>query len=589
MASSDISWLDRVGIHGVVVSSRSTVFDAHNVKARKDRKHSHGECATTVRNHPFGRPRWRLYVYGALLVHVLLHQQLAAESEEDVDDMMVAGTKLKRAHHLYSAWTDLYRLSNKSGLSEPLNLRDAATAGSSFRGWVPPAPHLQDCQTLTRQSQEAEVRGPNGELPAWSTAQSPSCPPQPPWVRGADEDNLAMTRQAQADIWAHQFPVDCNKEGLKFVVATWGGAMGHGIGSGLHMASYSFSSAIHHGRIFVLYPGSFERANHDGCQGEYRGNAKCYFAPVTPAACVERAMALWKSQENPKYDIHNVESVLASDLPTVVFGAWQIGIRMEARAADKWGTPWRERPVSFEVLGNVPGRHSDIHLKVNWWLSQAVRFMLRWQTTYMCHITNELRHSAYGLQVALQVEAAKASLQRASKEMGTGGNAQSALSMAKDASLLDGFADSDEPYIPRPIISLHVRQGDKAGEMRLFSLAAHMWQVHRLRKFSPGLRHIWLSTEMQEVVDDANKYRQFSFLYSKNARQNGATSIFNYERSVGYEELVGGSFANLLISAESDYYVGTLGSNWCRLINELRLTNGRFKCGYISLNNYDEW
>ena len=34
------------------------------------------------------------------------------------------------------------------------------------------------------------------------------------------------------------------------------------------------------------------------------------------------------------------------------------------------------------------------------------------------------------------------------------------------------------------------------------------------------------------------------------------------------------SFANLLVSVQADYFVGTLSSNWCRLVNELQRTRG---------------
>ena len=44
------------------------------------------------------------------------------------------------------------------------------------------------------------------------------------------------------------------------------------------------------------------------------------------------------------------------------------------------------------------------------------------------------------------------------------------------------------------------------------------------------------------------------------------------------------SLANLLIAAQCDYFIGSLGSNWNRLINELRLTSGRLKAGYLGLN-----
>eukprot|EP00271_Cylindrocystis_brebissonii_P005588 TRINITY_DN17707_c0_g1_i2.p2 TRINITY_DN17707_c0_g1~~TRINITY_DN17707_c0_g1_i2.p2 ORF type:complete len:107 (+),score=17.08 TRINITY_DN17707_c0_g1_i2:101-421(+) len=44
------------------------------------------------------------------------------------------------------------------------------------------------------------------------------------------------------------------------------------------------------------------------------------------------------------------------------------------------------------------------------------------------------------------------------------------------------------------------------------------------------------------------------------------------------------SFINLEIAAQCDYFIGTLGSNWDRLINALRKTNGRLNRGYLSFN-----
>ena len=61
-----------------------------------------------------------------------------------------------------------------------------------------------------------------------------------------------------------------------------------------------------------------------------------------------------------------------------------------------------------------------------------------------------------------------------------------------------------------------------------------------------------------------------------------------YLTSVGVGTSVGASFANLLISSECDYFVGILASNWNRLIDELKSTNGRMSAGYIALNA-DEW
>ncbi len=44
------------------------------------------------------------------------------------------------------------------------------------------------------------------------------------------------------------------------------------------------------------------------------------------------------------------------------------------------------------------------------------------------------------------------------------------------------------------------------------------------------------------------------------------------------------SFVNLLVQQECDFFIGTLGSSWDRLINGLRKTNGKLNSGYVSLN-----
>lgn len=93
---------------------------------------------------------------------------------------------------------------------------------------------------------------------------------------------------------------------------------------------------------------------------------------------------------------------------------------------------------------------------------------------------------------------------------------------------------------------------------------------------------------VQSVINEADLYRNWIFMHTTNKRQEGSLAMVAYEKSVGKQLLMDLSLANLLISAECDYFVGTLGSNWNRLINELRLTNGRFKAGYITLN-LKEW
>lgn len=52
-------------------------------------------------------------------------------------------------------------------------------------------------------------------------------------------------------------------------------------------------------------------------------------------------------------------------------------------------------------------------------------------------------------------------------------------------------------WIPRPLLSMHVRMGDKAVEMKVVGFEEYMRLADRMRKRFPDLKSIWLSTEMQ--------------------------------------------------------------------------------------------
>lgn len=145
-----------------------------------------------------------------------------------------------------------------------------------------------------------------------------------------------------------------------------------------------------------------------------------------------------------------------------------------------------------------------------WWRSQVLRYMLRRPTPYLCHLSNRHRHVAFGEKVADQLARSELGMRRAARS-------SQLLSVNKDVDErwreyeaiekadLDVLTINDEvakgagrePFMPRPIVSLHVRQGDKAVEMKLVSFASHMWMAERIRFHKPQTRSVWLSTEMQ--------------------------------------------------------------------------------------------
>jgi hypothetical protein len=56
---------------------------------------------------------------------------------------------------------------------------------------------------------------------------------------------------------------------------------------------------------------------------------------------------------------------------------------------------------------------------------------------------------------------------------------------------------SRAPWIPRPMISMHVRLGDKAREMEMVPYPKYMELASRLRTSFPDATNIWLATEME--------------------------------------------------------------------------------------------
>ncbi|CAI5985620.1 unnamed protein product [Closterium sp. NIES-64] len=268
---------------------------------------------------------------------------------------------------------------------------------------VPPPPHLEDCVALTawRWAQEqweageggeggksgsggeagdvgegkgeasgetgkvgAEKKGESGEglqgmggrgkLPPWA-AQSH---PQPPWILGSDAANLAMTRVAQRDIWAHQFPPggDCSNERLLLV--DWPSSV-HGIGSQLHIMSAILSLAMRFKRVLVPSRGSFTRASHADCNatGTY-ASFHCYFFPLVSPACelqaeLAVAAAAAANETLPRMTEESKEGVLGSEQRVVWFhGEPYNGLRFEGDVS-RWPNAYRERPNSIELVGFV--------------------------------------------------------------------------------------------------------------------------------------------------------------------------------------------------------------------------------------------
>jgi len=75
----------------------------------------------------------------------------------------------------------------------------------------------------------------------------------------------------------------------------------------------------------------------------------------------------------------------------------------------------------------------------------------------------------------------------------------------KPRSDIDEYVWSNhKPWVPRPLLSMHVRMGDKACEMKVAEFEEYMELADQIRSHFPNLNNIWLSTEMQVLVIHPN-------------------------------------------------------------------------------------
>jgi hypothetical protein len=84
---------------------------------------------------------------------------------------------------------------------------------------------------------------------------------------------------------------------------------------------------------------------------------------------------------------------------------------------------------------------------------------------------------------------------------------------------------------------------------------------------------------METVINETRLHPSWEFFYT-----TGLPRV-SENRGIGRSrEITDQSFVNLVIAVECDYFVGVPGSNWNRLIDEIRRTTGKRRQGHIALN-----
>ncbi|XP_039685063.1 uncharacterized protein [Medicago truncatula] len=394
----------------------------------------------------------------------------------------------ERVSLLYSAWNAVLNKSTTRDLEHKLGIKWSS---------LPNAPHLENCKLKTQLYRDFDDRIGNERLPPWTSWKGflqtfPVVPDEhiqnpksdeavsegayPPWIVGSDEDNYPLTRKVQRDIWIHQHPLNCSNPNVKFLVADWEGLPGLGIGAQIASMCGLLGIAINEGRVLVA--NHYNRADHDGCKvrhssyaGSSRSSWNCYFFPETSFECRQRAFELMKSEEAwSKGVVTTKENYTSKHI-------WN------GPTPRKWGLPWNYLQPTTSINGSLLVSHRKMDRR--WWRAQAVRYFMRFPTEYTCNLMNEARHAAFGkLAAKMVLQSLAADWPKESSD--------------KPRSDMDEYVWSNhKPWVPRPLLSMHVRIGDKACEMKVAEFEEYMELADQIRSHFPNLNSIWLSTEMQ--------------------------------------------------------------------------------------------
>jgi hypothetical protein len=337
-----------------------------------------------------------------------------------------------------------------------------------------------------------------------------------------------LTAAAQRLLFEWQHPPSC--EGRAFLVSQGNDALA-GLGSHVHISTHHFAIALERGAIFVWSEDVAHIYTDPETCGEGAGNIECFF--LAPSNC----------------------SLQDAHAP----GASRTSVRFgDAGKAGGYGLEFFHVPRAFSALWEAAGLPVVVGASTQ--QTDALKYWFRGQVAAYLARPNAATAAAF---TALRTRAG-ALLHAAgpAAPAGAGGRLAAAFPL------------------PPGTLSLHVRHGDKFTEMPLVDTAEYLRAATTLARMHPmalARRGMFMSTEdpgalaaaVAALGADATLAPWALAWYDvPRANSNGPEQLNQFDLPRGQLSRIW--LLQLLLALECDGWVGTRGSNWNRLIDELR-------------------
>ena len=334
---------------------------------------------------------------------------------------------------------------------------------------------------------------------------------------------LFGTYYIQHEIWKHQFPATC--EDKKYLIVPLWHA---GMGSVIHVLTQSFIWALDSNRIMIVkYIYKMSWGDPEFCDADNQ-SILCYLQPMTNCTVSDEDVRIAFNKNTPFISpthahITNYTEILKSDRIPIIFAPFS---GMNHRELPGFYSTYRTKLAPFFITHFF--KNSKIHSDAKWyWRIQGATFITRLNERTVNWIREYEKENCKGCKNEYD-------------------------------------------------ISTHIRHGDKGSEMKLIDADVYKEAIKIITSLGMKKNYtVYVNADDQESVDVIHTlpYDVASFNQS---RHNYGVIQNKDEKNVG---LI--SFANLYNQIRADHSVGTIHSNWCQLIYELKLTVGMKSDGFI--------